>query len=120
VFFRSPASGVYYFGVNYAKHGHAVTPEDWTAMMDFFDTHSRSKKIDLIFEPQRGQIKTSTSKTRLRRGKYRAHKDLGYIPDQGGIVSKTVTKRIGDGQYPLPHRDFGGYMQPAGMKPQYD
>jgi hypothetical protein len=26
-------------GVNYAKHGHAFTAEDWTAMMDFFDKH---------------------------------------------------------------------------------
>jgi hypothetical protein len=37
-------------GVNYAKHGHAFTSEDWTAMMDFFDKHLRGKKIDRTFE----------------------------------------------------------------------
>ncbi len=37
-------------GVNYAKHGHAFTPEDWTAIMDFFDKHLRGKKIDRTFD----------------------------------------------------------------------
>ncbi|GEM_PF-631104 len=37
-------------GVNYAKHGHAFTPEDWTALMDFFDKHLRGKKIDRRFD----------------------------------------------------------------------
>jgi hypothetical protein len=37
-------------GVNYAKHGHAFTAEDWTAMMDFFDKHVRSKNIDRPFD----------------------------------------------------------------------
>lgn len=37
-------------GVNYAKHGHAFTAEDWTAMMDFFDKHLRGKKIDRVFD----------------------------------------------------------------------
>jgi hypothetical protein len=37
-------------GVNYARHGHAFTAEDWTAMMDFFDKHLQGKKIDRTFE----------------------------------------------------------------------
>jgi hypothetical protein len=37
-------------GVNYAKHGHAFTAEDWTAMMDFFDKHLRGKTIDRTFD----------------------------------------------------------------------
>jgi hypothetical protein len=37
-------------GVNYAHHGHAFTAEDWTAMMDFFDKHLRSKSIDRAFD----------------------------------------------------------------------
>jgi hypothetical protein len=41
-------------GVNYAKHGHAFTAEDWTAMMDFFDKHLRGKKIDRTFESRIG------------------------------------------------------------------
>jgi hypothetical protein len=37
-------------GVHYSNHGHAFTPEDWTAMMDFFDKHVRGRKIDATFD----------------------------------------------------------------------
>jgi hypothetical protein len=37
-------------GVNYARHGHAFTAEDWTAMMDFFDSRLRDRKIDRRFD----------------------------------------------------------------------
>ena len=37
-------------GVNYAKHGHAFTAEDWTAMMDFFDKNLLGKRIDRTFD----------------------------------------------------------------------
>jgi hypothetical protein len=37
-------------GVNFAPHGHAFTPDDWTAMLDFFDTHQRGKPIDRTFD----------------------------------------------------------------------
>jgi len=37
-------------GVNYAPHGHAFTPDDWTAMLDFFDKHRRGKPIDRTFD----------------------------------------------------------------------
>jgi hypothetical protein len=37
-------------GVNYSKHGHAVTAEDWTAMLDFFDKYLRGRKIDRTFD----------------------------------------------------------------------
>jgi hypothetical protein len=36
-------------GVNYAKHGHAFTAEDWTATMDFFDKHLLGNKVDRRF-----------------------------------------------------------------------
>jgi hypothetical protein len=39
-----------HLGVNYAKHGHAFTAEDWTAMMDFFDKNLLGKKIDRTFD----------------------------------------------------------------------
>ena len=39
-----------HLGVNYAKHGHAFTAEDWTAIMDFFDEHLRGKKIGRTFD----------------------------------------------------------------------
>ncbi len=39
-----------HLGVNYAKHGHAFTAEDWTAIMDFFDKNVRGKKIDRTFD----------------------------------------------------------------------
>ena len=37
-------------GVNYAHHGHAFTPEDWSAMMDFADQHLRGIKGGRTFE----------------------------------------------------------------------
>jgi len=37
-------------GVNFARHGHAFTPEDWTAMLDFFDWHLRGKPTDRPFD----------------------------------------------------------------------
>ncbi|HEY1759281.1 MAG TPA: hypothetical protein VGG72_28165 [Bryobacteraceae bacterium] len=39
-----------HLGVNYAKHGHAFTAEDWTAIMDFFDKNLLGKKIDRTFD----------------------------------------------------------------------
>jgi hypothetical protein len=37
-------------GVNYARHGHAFTTEDWTAMVDFFDRHLRGKMVERRFD----------------------------------------------------------------------
>jgi hypothetical protein len=37
-------------GVNFAHHGHAFTPDDWTAMLDFFDTHLRGTRSDRTFD----------------------------------------------------------------------
>ncbi len=37
-------------GVNYAKHGHAFTAEDWTALMDFADKYLLGKKIERKFD----------------------------------------------------------------------
>ena len=37
-------------GVNYSKHGHAFTADDWAAMMDFFDKHLLGKKVDRTFD----------------------------------------------------------------------
>ena len=37
-------------GVNYAKHGHTFAAEDWTALMDFFDTHLRGREIGRTFD----------------------------------------------------------------------
>jgi hypothetical protein len=49
-----PAYGIYGvkggIGVNYAKHGHAFTADDWTAMMDFFDKNLLGKKVDRAFD----------------------------------------------------------------------
>ena len=39
-----------HLGVNYAKHGHAFTAEDWTAIMDFFDKNLLGKKVDRTFD----------------------------------------------------------------------
>jgi hypothetical protein len=37
-------------GVNYAKHGHAFTAEDWEALLDFADKHLLGKKVDRTFD----------------------------------------------------------------------
>ncbi len=37
-------------GVHFARHGHAFTPEDWTAMLDFFDWHLRGTPTDRPFD----------------------------------------------------------------------
>jgi hypothetical protein len=37
-------------GVNYARHGHAFTGEDWTALMDFADRHLRGLAVDRRFD----------------------------------------------------------------------
>jgi hypothetical protein len=37
-------------GVNYEPHGHAVTPGDWAALMDFFDAHLRGKPTSRPFD----------------------------------------------------------------------
>jgi hypothetical protein len=37
-------------GVNFAPHGHAFTPDDWTALLDVFDTHRRGKPVDRTFD----------------------------------------------------------------------
>lgn len=37
-------------GVNYAKHGHAFTGDDWSAMLDFSDKHLRGLKVDRTFD----------------------------------------------------------------------
>lgn len=36
-------------GINYAKHGHALTPDDWTAMLDFADQHFFAKPAKRSF-----------------------------------------------------------------------
>jgi len=36
--------------VNYARHGHAFTADDWTAMLDFFDHHLRGKPAARAFD----------------------------------------------------------------------
>ena len=49
-----PAYALYHaedrLGVNYGKHGHAFTAEDWTALMDFADKHLRGKNVDRTFD----------------------------------------------------------------------
>jgi len=39
-----------HLGVNYSKHGHAFTADDWTAMMDFFDATLLGKKANRAFD----------------------------------------------------------------------
>jgi len=36
--------------VNYGHHGHALTQEDWVAMLDFFDKTLRGLKVERRFD----------------------------------------------------------------------
>ncbi len=55
-------------GVNYAHHGHAFTPEDWTAMMDFADEHLRGRKVDRNFDrfPTEAELEAAAAKVAPR------------------------------------------------------
>jgi hypothetical protein len=57
-------------GVNYANHAHAFTPEDWTAMMDFFDKNLRGKQIDRTFDrfPTEAELDAAAAKLTAGRG----------------------------------------------------
>jgi hypothetical protein len=37
-------------GVNYARHGHAFTEEDWSALLDFADKHLRGMPVEREFD----------------------------------------------------------------------
>ena len=50
--------------------------------------------------PARRLIEEKTARTKI----------CSYISDQRRIVGKTIAKREGNGQHPLPHRNFGKYM----------
>jgi len=52
--------------VNYAHHGHAFTPEDWTALLDFADKHLRGKKVDRAFDrfPTEAELDAALSASR--------------------------------------------------------
>jgi len=39
-----------HLGVNYGHHGHALTQEDWTAMLDFFDKQLRGLPVERRFD----------------------------------------------------------------------
>ena len=47
-------------GVNFARHGHAFTAEDWTAMLDFFDKHLQGK-------PDRSHVRSIPDRAGARR-----------------------------------------------------
>ena len=57
-------------GVNFARHGHAFTPDDWTAMLDFFDKHLRGTPIDRTFDrfPTEQELDAALAKEAAARG----------------------------------------------------
>ena len=58
-----------HLGVNYAKHGHAFTAEDWTAIMDFFDKNLLGKKIERTFDrfPTEKELDDAAAAARSRK-----------------------------------------------------
>jgi hypothetical protein len=55
-------------GVNYARHGHAFTSDDWTALMDFADKYLRGKKIDRQFDrfPSEAELDAAAEAARAK------------------------------------------------------
>jgi hypothetical protein len=53
-------------GVNYARHGHAFTVEDWTALMDFFDEQLRGKRRGRRFDrfPTEAELDAAAAQAR--------------------------------------------------------
>ncbi len=70
-----PAYALYgvtdHLGVNYSKHGHAFTADDWTAMMDFFDKNLLGKKVDRTFDrfPTEQELNEAAANAAAGRGK---------------------------------------------------
>lgn len=56
-------------GGNYAKHGHAFTADDWTAMMDFFDHHLRGQRTARRFDRFPTEAELDTALAAARAGK---------------------------------------------------
>ena len=58
-------------GVNYAKHGHAFTADDWTAMMDFADKHLLGKKVERSFDrfPTEAELDAAMQAAAAARGR---------------------------------------------------
>jgi len=65
-------------GVNYARHGHAFTAEDWTALMDFFDKHLRGKKVERRFD------------------RFPSEEELDAVAARGGAVQRPVRESSAD------------------------
>ncbi len=65
-----PAYALYgkkdYLGVNFAKHGHAFTAEDWTALMDFADKHLAGKTLERRFDrfPSEAELDAAAAEAR--------------------------------------------------------
>lgn len=55
-------------GVNYARHGHAFTSDDWTALLDFADKHLLGKKVDRVFDrfPSEEELDAAAAESRAR------------------------------------------------------
>ena len=57
-------------GVNFARHGHAFTADDWTAMLDFFDKHLKGTPTARPFDrfPTEQELDAAASAAATARG----------------------------------------------------
>jgi hypothetical protein len=53
-------------GINYADHGHTITAEDWTAMLDFVDKHLLGKPTTRRFDVFPDLVPTAAEKPTAR------------------------------------------------------
>ena len=74
-------------GVNFAHHGHAFTPDDWTAMLDFFDKHLRGK-------PTRSHVRSIPHRAGARCGPSAPRRTLTFgrhdLPDRADDGSRRL------------------------------
>ncbi len=88
-------------GVNYARHGHAFTAEDWTAMMDYFDKHLRGKKIDRRFDrfPSERELDAAAARSRAwdaLRSKLQDEKHLNHSRAVEAIMRELAAAKSDD------------------------
>lgn len=53
-------------GVNYGRHGHAFTAEDWVALLDFADKHLMGKAVERRFDrfPTEAELDEAAARVR--------------------------------------------------------
>ena len=77
-------------GVNYAKHGHAFTQEDWSAMLDFADKYLLGKPVDRTFDRFPTEAELDTAAARAEEGRSDPKVKVYNVRDFGAVGDGTT------------------------------